>query len=487
MSGTLIALSTMVARGVAAALCVLVTLGASTLRAQEPPPNFVVLFADDQGYADVGCYGARGFETPNLDRMAAEGMRFTSFYASQAVCSASRASLMTGCYSNRVSVYGAYNAAAKNGLHPDEQTIAEVLKAKGYATGVFGKWHLGHHPEFLPPNQGFDEYFGLPYSNDMWPVDFDGNPVDADHWKATQPYPPWIEGDRKVGEVRTLDDQATLTARCTERALAFLEKHSQEPFFLYVPYSMPHVPLGTAPEFRGSSESAYGDVIQEIDASVGRILGALARLGVDERTLVLYTSDNGPWLNFGDHAGSALPLREGKGTMWEGGVRVPCIARWPGKIEAGTVQDGIAATIDVLPTIAEIADVPLPERTIDGVSLAGLLRGEEATSPRTSYLYYYGHQLPAVRDGRWKLHVPHEYRSYERTPIGSGGHPGPYARGRTGFELFDLEADIEERRNVADLHPEVVERLKAMAESAREELGDVDRPGSGQRDPGTVE
>ena len=449
-------------------------------------PNIVIILTDDQGYADVGCFGARGFATPNLDRMASEGMKFTSFYASQAVCSASRASLLTGCYSERVSIQGALGPQSRIGLNPEEKTIAELVKKRGYATAIFGKWHLGHEKEFLPLQQGFDEYFGLPYSNDMWPVNYDGTPADKGA-KSAYPPLPLIEGNEKSAEVRTLEDQNKLTTLYTERAVGFIEKNKDRPFFLYMPHSMPHVPLGVSERFRGkSSQGMYGDVIMEIDWSVGEILKALEKHGLDDQTLVIYTSDNGPWLNFGNHAGSALPLREGKGTMWEGGARVPCIMRWPGRIPAGRVCQKIAATIDLLPTIAAVTGAPLPEKPIDGVNLLPLLEGKENVNPRDHYLYYYGGELQAVRQGRWKLHFPHKYRSYSGVEPGKNGDPGPYASGQTGLELYDLEQDIGETKNVAARFPEVVERLRALAETARLELGDslTSAKGRGVRPPG---
>jgi arylsulfatase len=451
-------------------------------------PNFVVIFTDDQGYADVGCYGAKGFETPNLDRMAADGMRFTSFYVSQAVCSASRSSLITGCYPNRVSIYGALGPHAQIGLNPEEETIAEVLKKKGYTCGIFGKWHLGHHKEFLPLQHGFDEYLGLPYSNDMWPVWYDGTPTPQDHNKATYPLLPLIDGNETIEELTKMEDQDMLTTRYTERAVRFIEKNKDRPFFLYVPHSMPHTPLGVSDKFRGKSQQGkYGDVIMEIDWSVGEILNTLKKHNLENNTLVVFTSDNGPWLNFGKHAGSTGPLREGKGTSWEGGQRVPCIMRWPGHIPQGRVCDKMASTLDLLPTFAAIAGAPLPKKKIDGVNILPLVEGNPDANPRDHLFYYYGRPLQCVRQGKWKLHFPHGYRSYKGVEPGKNGLPGPYARGKTGIELYDLENDIGEKHNVADQYPEVVEQLQALGEKAREELGHgKERIGKGVRPAGRV-
>ncbi len=433
--------------------------------------NFVIIFTDDQGYADVGCYGAKGFSTPNLDQMAKDGVRFSDFYVAQAVCSASRASLMTGCYSNRVSIMGALFPDDNYGLNPQEDTIADVLRKKGYTSGIFGKWHLGCHKDFLPLAQGFDEYLGLPYSNDMWPVGYDGKPAEKGYRTKLPPLP-LIDGSEKVDEIRTLEDQSTLTTRYTERAVKFIEKNKDKPFFLYVPHSMPHVPLGVSDKFRGKSEQGmYGDVIMEIDWSVGQILKSLRKNGLDDNTLVIFTTDNGPWLNFGNHAGSALPLREGKMTMFDGGARVPCIMRWPGRIKPDTVCEKMASTIDLLPTIAGIADAPLPEKKIDGVNILPLLKGKNE-NPRDVFYFYYVNALQAVRHGRWKLHFPHSYRSYEGVEPGKDGYPGKKTKTRTGLELYDLKNDISERNNVIDQHRDVVERLEKLAEKARRELGD---------------
>jgi arylsulfatase len=403
--------------------------------------------------------------------MGKDGVRFSDFYVSQAVCSASRVSLMTGCYSNRVSILGALFPDDNYGLNPQEDTIADVLRKKGYTSGIFGKWHLGHHKDFLPLAQGFDEYLGLPYSNDMWPVGFDGKPATEGH-RAKMPPLPLIDGSEKVDEIRNLEDQSTLTTRYTERAVKFIEKNKDKPFFLYVPHSMPHVPLGVSDKFKGKSEQGmYGDVIMEIDWSVGQILKSLRENGLDDNTLVIFASDNGPWLNYGNHAGSAFPLREGKMTMFDGGARVPCIMRWPGKIKPDTVCEKMASTIDLLPTIAGIAGAPLPEKKIDGVSILPLLKGKNE-NPRDVFYFYYGNALQAIRQGRWKLHFPYSYRSYKGVEPGKNGYPGSRIDRTTELELYDLKNDISERNNVIDQHGDVVRRLEKLAEKARRELGD---------------
>jgi len=460
-------------------LAALVGIGAPAATAQDRPPHLVIIFPDDQGYADIRAFGATGFETPNLDQMAAEGRAFTSFYAAQAVCSASRAALLTGCYPNRIGIQGALGPNSRIGLNADEVTIAEMLKPLGYQTAIYGKWHLGHHPEFLPTRHGFDDYFGLPYSNDMWPF----HPTNPDAY----PPLPLIEGEEIV---ELNPDQRNLTTWYTERAVQFIDDHKDEPFFLYVPHSMPHVPLFVSEKFEGKSEQGlYGDVIMEIDWSVGEILDALRRHELQERTLVVFTSDNGPWLSYGDHAGSAGPLREGKGTTFDGGQREPTLSWWPGRIPADTTSDEPAMTIDLLPTIAEITGATLPDHPIDGLDISPLLFGEpEATSPHEALYFYWGRHLQAVRSGRWKLHFPHGYRSLKGEP-GSGGRPGPYIQRCIDLALFDLKADIGETTDVKADHPDVVERLRELADQARGELGDsaTDRSGSGVRPPGRVD
>lgn len=467
------------ATSVAATMLLVWVLGSVwPIDAAESParPNVVIIFADDLGYADLACFGGDGLSTPHLDRMAREGRRLTSFCVAQAVCSASRAALLTGCYPNRLGILGALGPASPTGIHADETTLAELLKTQGYVTGIFGKWHLGHHPPFLPTRHGFDEYFGLPYSNDMWPK----------HPTSKFPDLPLIEAERIVA---FNPDQTQLTTWYTERAVQFIERYREQPFFLYVPHAMPHVPLFVSDKFAGQSpRGLYGDVIAEIDWSVGQILAALRRCGLDDRTLVLFTSDNGPWLSYGNHAGSAGPLREGKGTAWEGGVRVPCIVRWPGRIPANTCTDALATTLDVLPTIARLANAPLPERSIDGVDIWSVWSGpEEAPSPRETFYYYWGQELHAVRHGPWKLHLPHTYRTL--VSPGKDGQPGQYANAKTELALYDLLNDVGERHNVRDEHPEIVQRLTELADTARRDLGDTLTRQAGQnvRSAGRVE
>jgi len=441
-------------------------------------PNVVIVFADDQGYGDLGVFGAKGFKTPNLDRMAREGMKFTSFYSAQAVCSASRAALMTGCYPNRIGILGALGPRSTHGISDKETTIAELVKFREYATAIFGKWHLGHHTKFLPTRHGFDEYFGLPYSNDMWPY----------HPTAKFPDLPLIEGTKIINPKVTPKDQTQLTTWYAQRAVKFIEKNKDKPFLLYVPHNMPHVPLYVSDKFRGKSERGlYGDVIMEIDWSVGQILDALKKHKLDENTLVIYTSDNGPWLSYGDHAGSAGPLREGKGTTWDGGQREPTIMRWPGKIPAGKVCHELAATIDILPTVAKLTGAELPKHKIDGLDISPLMFGKPgAKSPHEAYYFYWGRHLQAVRSGKWKLHFPHPYRSLNGRKGGTGGKPVRYETLKTELALYDLSTDVGEKRNVADKYPEVVKRLKALAEKARDDLGDRNRQGSGVRPAGKL-
>jgi len=430
----------------------------------DKPTNFVLIYLDDVGYGDIALTGAIGYTTPNLDRMASEGMFFSHYYAPQAVCSASRAGILTGCYPNRIGFSGALNHTAKVGINEDEETIAEVLKKKGYATAAYGKWHLGHHKQFLPPHHGFYDYYGIPYSNDMWPH----------HQTNKNFYPPLplIEDDEVI---KTSPDQAKFTTDFTNRAIDFIRNNKEKPFFVYLAHPMAHVPLFVSEKFKGKSEQGlYGDVMMEIDWSVGQILNTLDELGLDENTLVIFTSDNGPWLNYGNHAGSTGGLREGKGTTYEGGQRVPCLMWWKGVIQPGTVNNNLVAGMDILPTLAEIAGAPLPAKKIDGVSLLSLLKREDVKPPRkTLYYYYRRNSLEAVQDGQWKLVFPHKGRSYIGFKPGQDGQPGKVnEQSPVEAGLFDLRRDPGERYNLIEFYPEIVERLEKLANEARTDLGD---------------
>jgi len=464
------------------ALFLLITIRLTTLCAAQsqemPRPNIVIIYADDLGYGDVACYGGQ-WQTPNLDRLAAEGMKFTDFYVAQPVCSASRTALLTGCYPNRMGIHGALGPNARHGIHADETTLGELAKQQGYATAAVGKWHLGHHPQFLPLRNGFDEYLGLPYSNDMWPYHPELKP-------GSFPKLPLIDGETIIDADVTAEDQTHLTRQYTERAVRFIDKHPSTPFLLYLAHSMPHVPLFAGQKFAGASkQGVYADVIQEIDWSVGEVLASLKRNNLDANTLVLFASDNGPWLSYGNHAGSAGHLREGKGTVWEGGVRVPCLARWPGRIPAKSICREPAMTIDLFPTIAKLMHAELPARKIDGQSLLPLLTGETgAKSPQAAYFFYYHtNELQAVRAGRWKLILPHSYRTMQGQMPGKDGHPGKYRMLKVGLELYDLEGDPGEAHECSAQHPEVVQELLKHAERSRAELGDslTQRKGSGTR------
>jgi arylsulfatase A-like enzyme len=462
--------------------CILLLLAGSVALAADRPPNVVIIFTDDQGYADVGIFGAKGYSTPNLDRMAKEGRRFTDWHAAQPVCSASRTALLTGCYPNRIGIHGALGPGSKVGIGDGEVTIAQMLKPLGYATAIFGKWHLGDRPQFLPTRHGFDEYFGVPYSNDMWPLHPEAKP-------GAYPPLPLFDGENPVKVGLTHEDQEQLTTQYAEHAVSFIERNKARPFFLYVTPNMPHVPLHVSAKFKGKSElGLYGDVIMEIDWAVGEILDALRKNGLDEQTLVVFTSDNGPWLSYGNHAGSAGPLREGKGTNFDGGHREPFIARWPGRIPADTVCPEPAMTIDLLPTIAKLTGAKLPEHKIDGLDIWPLLAGDSAAkNPHDAYFFYYGvNELQAVRSGDWKLFFPHTARSMAGQTPGKDGIPGKYKPLPVALELYNLRDDLGETKNVAAENPEIVRRLEALAEQARDDMGDklTGRVGKGTREPG---
>lgn len=443
--------------------------------------NFVVVHLDDMGYGDLSVTGANGYRTPNIDRLSMEGMRFTHYYSAQAVSSASRAGLLTGCYPNRIGFRGALNPGDKIGISEEEETIANLLQEKGYVCSAIGKWHLGDEPEFMPLQHGFDEYFGLLYSNDMWPY----------HPTAKYPPLPLIKGNEVVNANMTPNDQKLLTTQYTEHAVKFISENKDKPFFLYLAHTMPHVPLYVSDKFEGKSEQGlYGDVMMEIDWSMGEILTVLEKYGIDDNTLVVFTSDNGPWINYGNHAGSTGGLREGKGTTFEGGQRVPCIFRWPGKIPEGTINNNLASSIDLLPTIVKIADARLPKKKIDGIDISEMLRGNFDATPRKYFLYYYReNNLEAIRNDKFKLVFEHKGRTYELYPPGNDGKPGKDVEfAPVAPALYDLRRDPGERYDVSEIYPEVVEELSRIANEAREDLGDAlkNMPGKNRRQIGTV-
>jgi arylsulfatase A-like enzyme len=476
-----------------ASFCTLNAFAQPSIEFRQCTPNIVLILMDDMGYGDIGRTGANQYDTPNIDRLATEGMQFTWYYTPQAVCSASRAGLLTGCYPNRIGFHGALMPWSREGISSGETTIAEMLKQKGYHTCIIGKWHLGCQKEFLPLQHGFDEYYGLPYSNDMWPVDYDGIPEakkDTTSWKMKYPVLPLIEGNEKAGEIRDLTGQNQLTTDYTGKAVSFINRHKKEPFFLYFPQSMVHVPLGVSDKFRGKSrQGMFGDVMMEVDWSVGEIIKALKANGLENNTLVIFTSDNGPWLNFGNHAGTTGGLREGKGSTWEGGQRVPCLMRWPGVIPAGTVCNKLCSGIDILPTLASITGCRFPENRIDGVNILQLLLGNMDAEPRTNLLYYYQvNSLEAVQIGYWKLILPHvDTQVYRFHEPGRDGWPGPTGREEiTDIQLYDLRRDPGEWYDMSQYYPEKVKELLHLAEEARSDLGDdlTGRPGPGRRPAG---
>lgn len=479
-------------------ITILLLASVPAVSAAERPPNLIIFLTDDQGYADVGCFGAKGFKTPNFDRLAADGMKFTSFYVAQPVCTASRAAIMTGCYSNRVGLFGALNHTSTIGISDGEKILPQLCKERGYATACFGKWHLGHQPKFSPLRHGFDEFAGLPYPNDNGP--------DHPTIKGIPPLP-WFEGEDVTGYN---PDQNLFTRKITELGVDFIERNKEKPFFLYLAHIMPHVPIHASDTFRGKSGAGlYADVIGELDWSMGVILDTLQRLGLDENTLVIFTSDNGPFLSYGEHAGSAAPFRGGKLTTFEGGVRMPFIARWPGKIPRGRTNDAIITGMDLYPTIAGVIGSRIPGYQIDGRDIRPLLTGQSTESPHEAFYFYGGEELQAVRSGKWKLHFPHQYLEVAAEP-GRGGKPSNFENlkplspkqsgldgiaSRHGYKvlemplsLFDLESDPGESKNIAREHSDVVQRLTHLAESMRADLGDklTGSKATGARKPGSL-
>lgn len=451
-------------------------LSVSALAADLVKPNFVIIFADDLGYQDVGCFGSPDIRTPCIDAMAREGVTFTSFYA-QPICGPSRAAIMTGCYPLRVAERGNVKNVHPI-LHEDEITIAEVLKPRGYATACFGKWDLAKHAredffiDLFPTRQGFDYFFGTPTSNGA---------------------APGLYRDETLLE--PMADMASLTRRYTDEAIAFMRKNRETPFFVYLPHTMPHTKLAASARFKGKSQRGlYGDVVEEIDFSTGRIIDAVRQLGLEKKTYVLFTSDNGPWLiknkNYADghlpddHGGSAGPLRSGKVSTWEGGVRVPAVLWGPGRVPVGKTCDRIASTLDMLPTLAALSGADVPrDRVIDGEDISHLFHGQfMKANPEKAFYYYLRIQLQAVRQGKWKLHLPREAEPASVAPFTLNRHIAP--ADRIGFStpfLVDLDEDIGETRDVAGDHPEVVQRLLGLAQAMRADLGDHDLVGKNMR------
>ncbi|WP_299230764.1 sulfatase [uncultured Bacteroides sp.] len=442
--------------------------------------NIVLINLDDVGFGDFSCNGAYGYKTPNIDNMASQGVRFTHFLACQPISGASRAGLMTGCYPNRIGFAGAPGPNSDYGIHQDEMTMGELLKQKGYATAIFGKWHLGDAHEFLPLQNGFDEYYGLPYSNDMWPY----HPQQGEVFNF--PDLPTIDGNKVVGYNT---DQTKFTTDYTDRAINFIKKNRKQPFFLYLAHSMPHVPLAVSDKFKGKSEQGlFGDVMMEIDWSVGQVLKTLEDNGLMEKTLVVLTSDNGPWANYGNHAGSAGGLREAKATTFDGGNRIPSIMYWKGHTKPGTICNKLASNIDLFPTFAEISGAPLPQKKIDGVSILPLIKGDDSANPRESFVYYLNkNDLEAVTDGEFKLVYSHKYVTYGAYEPGNDGQPGKLTVIEVEKpELYDLRRDPGERYNVISQYPERVIKLNRIADKMREELGDnlTRKKGAERREPG---
>ncbi|AKC83377.1 arylsulfatase [Verrucomicrobia bacterium IMCC26134] len=440
-----------------------------------PPPNVIVILADDLGYGDLGGFGSTTIRTPNLDRLAAEGRKFTSFVVASSVCSPSRAALLTGSYPKRIGMHeGVLYPDSQKGLNPAEYTLADHFKKLGYATACFGKWHLGDQPETLPTANGFDTYYGIPYSNDMNYPDNKGKPpggvagMDAlwndpestlTKWKT-----PLME-DGKIIELPV--DQRTITRRCTDKAIGFVEKNWTRPFFIYLPYSMPHIPLYVPDDVRDPNpKHAYINTIEHLDTEVGRLFEKLRELKLAESTYVIFTSDNGPWLTFKHHGGSAGPLRGGKTSVFEGGHRVPCIVWAPGRVPAGTKCGALASTLDILPTMAALTETPLPhDREIDGLDISKLLTGE-AKSVREDFLYYTMRgRLEGIREGDWKLLV--------RNP---DPKPADKAPAKPEILLFNLADDLGETTNLAAARSDLVERLKTKMHEQDAAIAAAARP-----------
>lgn len=457
-------------------VCLLICFQSNSQKIHRPP-NIIIVYIDDMGYGDVSPYNNKIDYTPNFQWLATNGLTLTDFYVSQPVCSASRTSLLTGCYSNRLGIHGALFPDSKIGLNPDELTIADMLKEKGYATAAYGKWHIGSRKEFLPTKQGFDEYYGIPYSNDMW------------YKNTTRSFPslPIIQNETVVD---TVIEQSWFTQRFTEKALDFIERKKSAPFFLYLAHPMPHVPISASQKFVGKSgKGLYADVIMELDWSIGEIIKILKQDKLEENTLLIVASDNGPWLPYGNHGGVTNGLRESKGSAWEGGVRTPCLIYWKNHLKMNVKVNTPLMTIDILPTIASLINADLPEKKIDGINIWSYLNmpNHFDTPERPLFIYYNTNELQSMRWKNWKLYFPHAYNSMEGIVPGNDGKRVPTKAVKLeAMELYDLSNDNGEKINLASRYPDIVSKMNAMADEMRIKLGDSLKgiKGTENREPG---
>ena len=427
-------------------------------------PNIIFILTDDLGYGDLSSYGSETIKTTNIDKLAEDGVKLTSYYAAQPVCSASRAAILTGAYPNRIGIYNAFGPTSNSGINHDEYTLAEMLKDNGYKTGIFGKWHLGSIKEFFPTKHGFDEFYGILYSNDMW------------RWHPEYPegYPQDLLLYRNETAIKEIVDQSNLTKDITTESINFIKKNKDQPFFLYVAHPQPHVPLFVSEDFTNiTGKGLYADVVTEIDYSVGRIIKYLEENDLSDNTILVFTSDNGPWLSYGDHSGSSGIYREGKGTTWEGGVRVPSIIKFPKRLKPSIIDEPVMA-IDWMPTFANITKSKLSQNKIDGKDIWPLLSGEVDQTPHKKlYFYYRVNELHSIRMNEWKIQFSRTYRSLNGREGGKDGVPVKYDMNLIeNNELYNLSSDPEEKINVYDRFPEIAKKMEKLGEEARIELGD---------------
>ncbi|MBT5012793.1 MAG: sulfatase [Flavobacteriaceae bacterium] len=431
---------------------------------EQKSPNIIFILTDDLGFEDLSSYGSKLINTPYLDKLAKEGALLNSYYSTQAVCSASRASILTGSYPNRIGFSGALGPNSKKGINPNELLISEMLKINGYKTAIYGKWHLGDNKKFLPTRHGFDDFYGILYSNDMWPF----------HAEYPDSYPDLMLYEKEE-PIKILEDQSNLTKELTLKSVEFINKNKENPFFLYLAHPQPHVPLFASSDFKGKSKNGlYTDVIQEIDYSVGLIMKALKDNNLEDNTIVVFTSDNGPWLSYGEHAGSTGVYREGKGTTWEGGQRVPCIVWYPNEIKPNTVISTPLMGIDWLPTFASVTNSSLSENKIDGKNIWEVLINKTKNSPHEAlFFYYHVNSLHAVRYGDWKMYFPHRYRTLNGRKGRNDGIPIKYEyEDLEQKELYDLAKDPSETKNIYEEFPEIAKKIEKLADIKRNEIGD---------------